>query len=99
LGLPHLLVAVVVAEVVVAVHRHVVGSRHEWPWPVHRVGVGGSGWLLGIRTVGDEVSGFAAVETHSRAIVVVGSDLAAVFLWGLHGTLVVVGLELGSGAL
>jgi hypothetical protein len=47
-GLPHLLVAVVVVEVVVAAHQHAVRSRHEWPWPIHRVGVGGSGWLLGI---------------------------------------------------
>jgi hypothetical protein len=53
--MPHLLVAVVVAKVVVAVHRHAVGSRHEWPWPIHRVGVGGSGWLLGIWAVGNEV--------------------------------------------
>jgi hypothetical protein len=45
------------------------------------------------------VSSFAAVETHPGAVVVVGSDLAGVVMWGLHGTLVVVGLELGSGAL
>jgi hypothetical protein len=42
------------------------------------------------------VSGFAAVETHPGAV---GSDMAGVVLWGLHGTLVVVRLELGSGAL
>jgi hypothetical protein len=76
------MVAVVVAEVVVAAYRHAVGSRHEFSWPVHRVGVGGSGWLLGIWAVGDEVSGFTAVETHSGAVVVVGSDLAGVVLWG-----------------
>jgi hypothetical protein len=46
------------------------------------------------------VSGFSAVETHSGAIVVVvGSDLAGVVLWGLHGILVVGGLELGFGGL
>jgi hypothetical protein len=83
LGLPHLLVAVVVAKVVVAAHRHAVVSRHEWPWPLYRVGVGGSGWLLGIWAVGNEVSGLAAVETHPGVVVVVvGGDLAGVALWG-----------------
>jgi hypothetical protein len=100
LGLPHLLVVVVVAEVVVVAHRHVVGSRHEWPWPIHRVGVGGSGWLLGIWAVGNEVSSLVAVETHPGVVVVVvGGDLAGFALWGLHGVMVVVGLELGSGTL
>jgi hypothetical protein len=46
------------------------------------------------------VPGFSAVETHSGVVVVVvGSDLAGVVLWGLYGTLVVGGLELGSGGL
>jgi hypothetical protein len=45
------------------------------------------------------VSGLLAVETHSGVVVVVGSDLASVPLWGLHGVLIVVGFELGSGAL
>jgi hypothetical protein len=40
-----------------------------------------------------------AVETHSGVVIVVGSDLASVALWGLHGVLVVVRFELGSGAL
>jgi hypothetical protein len=43
------------------------------------------------------VSGLAAVETHPGVVVVVGSDLASVALWGLHGVLVVVRFELGSG--
>jgi hypothetical protein len=79
LGLPHLLVVVVVAKVVVAAHRHAVGSKHEWPCPVHRVGVGGSGWLLGIWAVGNEVSGLATVETHP-GVVVVDGDLAGIAL-------------------
>jgi hypothetical protein len=45
------------------------------------------------------VFGLAVVETHPGVVVVVGGDLAGVALWGLHGVLVVVGLELGSGAL
>jgi hypothetical protein len=45
------------------------------------------------------VSGLAAVETHPGVVVVVGGDPDGVSLWGLHGVLVVVGLELGSGAL
>jgi hypothetical protein len=46
------------------------------------------------------VSGLAAVETHPGVVVVVvGSDLASVTLWGLHGVLVVVRFELGSRAL
>jgi hypothetical protein len=81
LGLPHLLVVVIVAEVVVAAHRHAVGSRHKWPWLIHRVGVVGSGWLLGIWAVGNEVSGLAAVETHP-GVVVVGGDLAGVLCGG-----------------
>jgi hypothetical protein len=36
------------------------------------------------------VSGLTAVETYSGVVVVVGSDLACVALWGLHGVLVVV---------
>jgi hypothetical protein len=35
LGLPHLLVVVVVAKVVVAAYRHAVGSRYERSWPIH----------------------------------------------------------------
>jgi hypothetical protein len=31
-----------------------------------------------------------AVETYSGVVIVVGSDLASVALWGLHGVLVVV---------
>jgi hypothetical protein len=42
--------------------------------------------------------GLTVVETHP-GVVVVGSDLASVALWGLHGVLVVVRFELGSGAL
>jgi hypothetical protein len=47
------------------------------------------------------VSSLTAVETHPGVVVVVvvGSDLASVALWGLHGVLVVVWFELGSGAL
>jgi hypothetical protein len=45
------------------------------------------------------VSGLAAVETHPGVVVVGGGDLASVSLWGLHGVLVVVWFELGSGAL
>jgi hypothetical protein len=45
------------------------------------------------------VSGLVAVETHPGVVVVVGSDLASVALWGLHGVLVVVRFELGSEAL
>jgi hypothetical protein len=82
LGLPHLLVVAVVTKVVVAAYRHAVGSRYEWPWPIHRVGVGGSCWLLGVWAVGNEVPGLAEVETHPGAVVVVGSDLASVSLWG-----------------
>jgi hypothetical protein len=44
------------------------------------------------------VSGLATVETNP-GVVVVGGDLASVALWGLHGVLVVVRFELGSGAL
>jgi hypothetical protein len=43
------------------------------------------------------VSGLTTVETHP-GVVVVGSDLASVALRGLHGVLVVVRFELGSGA-
>jgi hypothetical protein len=47
------------------------------------------------------VSGLTALETHPGVVVVVvfGSDLASVVLWGLHGILVVVWFELGYGAL
>jgi hypothetical protein len=45
------------------------------------------------------VSGLAVVETNPGVVVVVGGDLASVALWGLHGVLVVVRFELGSGAL
>jgi hypothetical protein len=46
------------------------------------------------------VSGLTAVETHPGVVVVVvGSDLASIALWGIHGILVVVWFELGSGAL
>jgi hypothetical protein len=56
--------------------------------------------VLGVWVVGNEVSSLAAVETHPGVVVVVvGSDLASVALWGLHGVLVVVRFELGSGAL
>jgi hypothetical protein len=53
-----------------------------------------------IWAVGNEVSRLTAVETHPGVVVVVvGSDLASVALWGLHGVLVVVWFELGFGAL
>jgi hypothetical protein len=45
------------------------------------------------------VSSLTTVETHPRVVVVVGSDLASVALWGLHGVLIVVWFELGFGAL
>jgi hypothetical protein len=43
------------------------------------------------------VSGLKAIETYSGVVVVVvvGSELASVALWGLHGGLVVVLFELG----
>jgi hypothetical protein len=81
LGLPHLLVAVV-AEAVVAAHRHAVGSRREWPWHVHRVGVGGSGWLLGIRAVGDEVFGFAVVKRTRELLLLLAVTWLVLFCGG-----------------
>jgi hypothetical protein len=54
---------------------------------------------FGIWAVGNETSSLTAVETHPGVVVVVGSDLAGVALWGLHGVLVVVRFELGSWAL
>jgi hypothetical protein len=45
------------------------------------------------------VSGLKAAETHPGVVVVVGSDLASVALWGFHGVLVVVWFELSFGAL
>jgi hypothetical protein len=54
--------------------------------------------VFGAWEVDNEVSGLTTVET-CPGVVVVGSDLASVALWELHGVLVVVWFELGSGAL
>ena len=97
LSLPHLRTAAVVAEVVVVVAGwHAVSSGCSWSWPVHRVGEVG-GCRLVVWAVGNEVPGLTAVE--ACPWVVGGGDLAGVVLWGLHGILVVVLLELGFRAL